>query len=66
MTAPVVDLLAYSDAELTALLANLGEPAFRARQITRQLYVNLVDDIQQMSDLPLKVRHALASTTRIG
>jgi 23S rRNA (adenine2503-C2)-methyltransferase len=66
MTAPVIDLLACSEAELVALLATFGEPAFRARQITRQLYVNLVDDIQQMSDIPLKLRHALGSTTRIG
>ena len=66
MTVSVVDLLACSEAELIALLATLGEPAFRARQISRQLYGNLVDDVQQMSDLPLKLRQALASTTRIG
>ena len=44
----------------------MGEPAFRARQISRQLYVNLVDDIQQMTDLSLPLRQILASQAHIG
>ena len=66
MTDSSIDLLALTTTEMVAFLANMGEPAFRARQISRQLYVNLVDDIQQMTDLSLALRQKLASHARIG
>ncbi|MCX6014625.1 MAG: radical SAM protein [Chloroflexales bacterium] len=66
MTATSTDLLALTNTELVLFLAELGEPAFRARQISRQLYVNLVDDIQQMTDLSLPLRQILASQAHIG
>jgi 23S rRNA (adenine2503-C2)-methyltransferase len=37
------------------------QPAFRARQLYRQLYINLADDIHTMSDLPLALRERLAA-----
>lgn len=47
--------------ELEQLLKQLGHPAFRARQIYRQSYVNLADHPAQMTDLPLALRERLAN-----
>lgn len=47
-------------AELTALLKSWGEPAYRARQIYRHLYVNIVPDFEGMTDLPKGLRDRLA------
>ena len=66
MTTPRRDLLAYTPSELAELLVSYQQPAFRAKQIYRQLYVNLVDDIQQMTDLPLALRTELAQNHCIG
>jgi len=54
-----------SPAELTALLASWGEPAFRARQIYRHLYVNVVSDIQDMTDLSKGLRDRLINETAL-
>lgn len=53
-------------AELQALLADWGQPAFRARQLYRQLYVNLITEPAAMSDLPLALRERLAAETNSG
>ena len=50
-------------ADLEALLRDWGQPAFRARQIYRQLYVNLVHDPALMTDLPSRLRERLATET---
>ncbi|HEY1012783.1 MAG TPA: 23S rRNA (adenine(2503)-C(2))-methyltransferase RlmN [Herpetosiphonaceae bacterium] len=52
--------------ELAALLAEWKQPAFRARQLYRQLYVNLADDPLAMTDLPAALRERLAAETSIG
>jgi 23S rRNA (adenine2503-C2)-methyltransferase len=52
--------------ELEALLRAWDQPAYRARQIYRQLYVNLADQPAAMTDLPLPLRERLAAETRIG
>ncbi|MBP1466582.1 radical SAM protein [Candidatus Chloroploca sp. M-50] len=52
--------------ELETLLRDLGQPAFRAKQLYRQLYVNLADDAMTMTDLPLALRERLASEVRLG
>lgn len=46
--------------DLTALLAEMGEPAYRARQVYRWLYVSLADDFGAMTDLPKALRVRLA------
>ena len=51
--------------DLEALLGGWGQPGFRARQIERQLYVNLADSPAAMSDLPLPLRERLASETEL-
>jgi 23S rRNA (adenine2503-C2)-methyltransferase len=41
-------------------LAGHGQPAYRARQLWRWLYVNLAGDFAQMTDLPAPLRERLA------
>lgn len=52
--------------ELERLMREWGQPAFRARQIYRQLYINLVTDPAQMTDLPAALRERLAAEARLG
>jgi 23S rRNA (adenine2503-C2)-methyltransferase len=53
-------------AEIEELLRSWSLPAFRARQLYRQLYVNLAPSFDAMTDLPLALRERLAAETRIG
>ena len=52
--------------DLEALLTSWGQPAFRARQIWRQLYVNLARSPHEMTDLPVALRERLAGELRFG
>ncbi|MGY4709996.1 23S rRNA (adenine(2503)-C(2))-methyltransferase RlmN [Mycolicibacterium sp. CBM1] len=53
--------LADLDAEgRAAAVAALGLPAFRAKQLAQQYYGRLLADPQQMTDLPVAVRDAVA------
>lgn len=52
--------------ELEALMRDWGQPAFRARQIYRQLYVNLADDPAAMTDLPGALRERLRAEAGLG
>jgi 23S rRNA (adenine2503-C2)-methyltransferase len=47
-------------AEQAAAVAELGLPAFRAKQLAAQYYGRLVADPQQMTDLPAAVREAVS------
>jgi 23S rRNA (adenine2503-C2)-methyltransferase len=53
-------------AGLEQLMRTLGQPAFRAKQVYRQMYVNLCVDPLAMTDLPLALRQRLASETTMG
>jgi 23S rRNA (adenine2503-C2)-methyltransferase len=66
MTTDIRDLYDLTLLDLEALLREWGQPAYRARQIYRQLYANLVTEPAQMTDLPLPLRQRLAAETRIG
>lgn len=44
----------------TAAVAELGLPAFRAKQLATQYYARLVADPHQMTDLPVAVRDTVA------
>ena len=46
--------------DLAAFLTELGQPAFRARQVWDWLYVKFVDDFEAMSNLPRALRATLA------
>ncbi|HEX9371479.1 MAG TPA: 23S rRNA (adenine(2503)-C(2))-methyltransferase RlmN, partial [Roseiflexaceae bacterium] len=52
--------------DLEELLRSWGQPAYRARQVYRQLYVNLAASPAAMTDLPAALRARLAAETRIG
>ena len=66
MTPESIHLYNLTLPELEQLLRSWGQPAYRARQIYRQLYVNLAADPAAMTDLPLAPRERLAAETRIG
>jgi 23S rRNA (adenine2503-C2)-methyltransferase len=48
--------------ERVAAVADLGLPAFRAKQLAAQYYGRLVSDPQQMTDLPAAVRDAVSES----
>jgi len=60
------NLYDLSLAEMERLMTAWGQPAYRARQIFRQLYVNLVDSPLAMTDLPLALRERLVAETRLA
>ncbi|GIW02914.1 radical SAM protein [Roseiflexus sp.] len=60
------NLYDLSLAEMERLLTDWGQPTYRARQVFRQLYVNLADTPLAMTDLPLALRERLANETRLA
>jgi len=66
MPSPLPSLYNLTLPELEALMREWGQPPFRARQIYRQLYVNLVDDPAAMTDLPAALRERLRAETTFG
>lgn len=65
-----INLLDLSLAELITQINAWGQPAFRAKQLYRQLWVLLADDFDQMTDLPAAFRgflkeHACISSLRL-
>ncbi|HMP72472.1 MAG TPA: 23S rRNA (adenine(2503)-C(2))-methyltransferase RlmN [Kiritimatiellia bacterium] len=51
---------------LARLFKEWGEPAFRAKQVYRHVYVNLAGSVDDMTDLPKGLRARLAEETRFG
>jgi 23S rRNA (adenine2503-C2)-methyltransferase len=51
---------------LQSLLADWGQPAYRARQLWEWLYVHMADSLDQMTNLPQSLRERLAAETIIG
>ncbi|MFN2129874.1 MAG: 23S rRNA (adenine(2503)-C(2))-methyltransferase RlmN [Anaerolineae bacterium] len=60
-----MDILQFSFAELQAQMAMWGEPRFRAQQIWRWLYQQLVGTFGEMTNLPLALRERLAHGYRL-
>ena len=58
---PLASILDLPFVELQAQMAAWRETRFRAEQIWKWLYVHLVDDYSQMSNLPLSLRQRLES-----
>jgi len=61
-----IELVGMDKAELAAVLAPLGLPAFRAKQIYRWIYVSGVTSFAQMTDLGKELRAKLETHFRIG
>lgn len=51
---------------LTAVLAELGEPAYRTRQLIRWVYQRNVRSFHEMTDLPAGLRDELAGRLRLS
>ncbi|MFZ3213687.1 MAG: 23S rRNA (adenine(2503)-C(2))-methyltransferase RlmN [Terriglobales bacterium] len=61
MTAPQKsELLGLDIQELTVLVQETGEPAYRARQLFEAIYRRRVHSVEEISTLPLGFRRALA------
>ncbi len=61
MTAPQKsELLGLDIQELTVLVQDAGEPAYRARQLFEAIYRQRVHSVEEISTLPLEFRRALA------
>ena len=56
----LVELLDLDRQALGELIQSLGQPAFRARQIWRQLYQRGAIDPMDMTDLPISLRNQLS------
>lgn len=61
----MTDLKSLTLEELSALLDELGQPKFRAKQVFSWLYRG-VESFEEMSDLPKSLRETLAKTCRIS
>ena len=61
-----VELLGKSVEELRALVASLGEPAYRGAQLYHALYAERRFDFAAMTNLPAALRARLAQEARIG
>ncbi len=66
MTETLINLYDLSDAELSALMAELNQPAFRAKQLAEWLYKHKVATFEAMTNLPKPLRETLAARARIG
>ena len=62
----MINLYALSYAELAALLAELGEPGYRTRQIWDWLYEKRVDRFEAMTNLPRATMAKLESAASVG
>ncbi|MBC7265458.1 MAG: 23S rRNA (adenine(2503)-C(2))-methyltransferase RlmN [Coriobacteriia bacterium] len=60
------DITAYDRAGLEHVLAEMGEPRYRARQVVRWLWVRDASSFEEMTDLPAALRTALAERFVIG
>jgi 23S rRNA (adenine2503-C2)-methyltransferase len=61
----MIDLYDLRFEALAAWLAELQQPAYRARQLWEWLYVKLVDDFAVMNNLPLTLRRILAEQATV-
>jgi 23S rRNA (adenine2503-C2)-methyltransferase len=60
------DLLNLNNAQLRDLFGTWGAPAYRAAQVNRWVYRELVSDFDAMTDLPRDLRARLKEKARIG
>lgn len=58
-----VDLKSLNYDELSAFIKEIGEPAFRAKQLYEWLHVHHVKSLEDMTNLPKSLREKLADTT---
>ena len=66
MSQPTNQLTNHTLPTLQSLLTDWGQPAYRARQLWEWLYVHLVTDFDQMTNLPRSLRERLVAEMTIG
>src|SRR5689334_11635098 len=66
LTLPKLDLRGLKLPELTAHLAQLGEPAFRAKQLYTWIHRKGARTFADMSDLPKALRAKLEENCQLG
>jgi 23S rRNA (adenine2503-C2)-methyltransferase len=60
------DLYALTEAQLAELLAALGQPKYRAKQVRAWLYEKGASSFQEMTDLPKALRNTLEEQFTLG
>ena len=60
------DLRSFSHKELVELLGNLGQPAFRTKQIEDWLWSKNVQSLDEMTNLPKSLRESLGRLVCLG
>ena len=63
---PPPAVTALAPGALEAVLAGLGAPAFRARQVRRSVFRRAAASFEEMTDLPLVLRERFAAALRTG
>lgn len=58
-------LVGMTEAEISDLLASLGQPRWRAKQITNWIYKKAVASYDEMRDLPKELRTSLSETHQV-
>ena len=64
--APLMDLHALTHGQLLALIAELGQPKFRAKQIEEWIWEKNAQSFDDMTNLPKALRAQLASRCTLG
>src|SRR5438034_1091786 len=59
-------LLGRTTEELEELMRELGEPAYRGRQLAQWMYRRGAHRIEEMTDLPVGLRQRLAEAAVVG
>jgi 23S rRNA (adenine2503-C2)-methyltransferase len=62
----MINLYSLDQPQLTALLAEWGEPTFRARQVWEWLYTRRVGTFDAMTNLPKALRQRLQASCQLG
>lgn len=65
-TTPMLDLRSLSHEELVALMAELGMPAFRAKQVEEWVWKKHVSSFDEMTNLSKALRTELAARCTLG
>jgi 23S rRNA (adenine2503-C2)-methyltransferase len=61
-----INLYNASSTDLSSAMADWGQPAFRARQVYRQLYTRYAGSIEEMTDLPVELRERMIGESILG
>ena len=60
-----LDLLGMTQEQIGALLVELGEKPYRAKQVMKWIHHRFIDDFDSMTDISLNLRQQLSEKTEI-